>query len=312
MSIRRPIPTLEMTDLGPDLPDGGVGDAAADASLSELFHENSKQRRHDVWFGARIAAINNNPAARKILSAAAKRYPGAVTVALPGIIPSSGISFEEAVARRRSLRTFTGEPLRLEEVAKLLHFGNGITDRKGADDGHDAPLLRAAPSGGALYPVELYAAISAVEDLTAGLYHYRVPDHILEQLQEGDLRHALGEASSYKAIFAACSMSLIMTITPPRSRFKYGDRGYRFALLEAGHVAENILLCATSLGLGAVAVGGFIDDEVAAILDVDGVEEAPVYLIPVGRPGADSWAVTGEMLATEILKTLWREAPPEP
>jgi SagB-type dehydrogenase family enzyme len=301
-----------MTERGPGLPGDGVADAVANPSLSELFHENSKQRRYDVWFGARIAAINSNPAARKILSTAAKRYPGAATVPLPSIVPSSGSSFEEVVARRRSLRSFTGEPLSVVEVAKLLHFGNGITDREGVDEGHEAPLLRAAPSGGALYPVELYVAISAVEDLSPGLYHYRAPDHILEHLQEGDLRDALGEASSYKSIFAACSVSLILTITPPRSRFKYGERGYRFALLEAGHVAENILLCATSLALGAVAVGGFIDDEVAAILGVDGVEEAPIYLIPVGRSGADGRAVMGETLATAILKTLLRGAPPEP
>jgi SagB-type dehydrogenase family enzyme len=68
-----------------------------------------------------------------------------------------------------------------------------------------------------------------------------------------------------------------------RTRFKYGLRGYRFALLEAGHVAQNVVLTATALGLAAVPLGGFYDRPTDEFLGLDGVNESTLYTIALGR-----------------------------
>lgn len=277
-------------------------------SVAELFYENSKQRRYDLAFGARIGAINANPDVQRIVSRAFKRYPGAATLGLPEVRPDEGPSFEKVVADRRSTHSFTGEPLTSLEIAKLLYFANGITGRIRRFDGSTAQLLRAAPSGGALYPVEIYAGVFEAEGVPAGLYHYAVADHVLERVRSGSLADALGAASSYEAVFARASIALILTIIGGRSHFKYGERGYRFALLEAGHIAQNVLLAATAMQLGAVPVGGFIDDEVNAILDVDGVDEAAIYLIAAGRSVRDDQPSTDvQMMVASLLQSLWQE-----
>ena len=267
--------------------DGGArGDG--EPLLSELFHENSKQQRHDVAFGQRIAAINASPDIHRIIARAYKVYAGAACVSLPAITPGEGLSFERAVVQRRSVRDFTGEPLSLEDLAKLLFLGNGITGRQLPDAYEVDQPLRAAPSAGALYAVELYAVVRAVDQLPAALWHYEVPRHILAQVRPGDFMASLAEATAYPSIFANASATILLSVIFGRTRFKYGERGYRFALLETGHIAQNILLTATALNLGAVAIGGFIDDEVNDLVGLDGVDEAAVYVIPIGRPAPAS------------------------
>ena len=258
-----------------------TGDAAEERIVTaELYHENSKQRRHDLAFSRRIFEVNNNPDLHRVMARAFKSYPGATFTALPPVIPNDG--FEQTLASRRSIRRFNGEPLDLQQLGRLLHLGCGITGRLDAAD-HSQPV-RAAPSGGALFPIEMYVAVMAIEELPTGLYHYAVDRSGLELLRQGSFVDALSEATSDPATFAGAACAFILTGAFGRSHFKYGERGYRFAILEAGHICQNILLTATSIGLGAVAVGGFVDDEVNSILDLDGVDEASVYLIVVGRP----------------------------
>ena len=80
----------------------------------------------------------------------------------------------------------------------------------------------------------------------------------------------------------SCAVALVVTAMLWRSRFKYGQRGYRFALLEAGHLAQNVLLASEGLDLAAVPVGGFYDRRLAALLAIDGVNEVPLYVLPIG------------------------------
>ena len=248
----------------------------------ELYHENSKQRRNDLAFNRRIYEVNNNPDIHRVLARSFKSYPAATFTALPPVAPDEG--FEKTLASRRSIRRFTTEPLQLHQLARLLHFGCGITGRLDPDDHDNSQPVRAAPSAGALYPVETYVAVMAVEGLQRGLYRYAVDRRGLELLQHGSLADALSEATSDPATFSNSACVFILAGAFGRSHFKYGERGYRFTLFEAGHICQNILLTATSQGLGAVAVGGFVDDEVNAMLDLDGVDEASLYLIAAGHP----------------------------
>jgi SagB-type dehydrogenase family enzyme len=278
-----------------------------DVRAFELYHENSKQWRFDLEFGRRILLLNNNPQFHEVAARSFKGYPGAEFVELPAVAPSEGPPFELVAAERRSIRRFDGRPLSLNELARLLYFGAAITGALDASEHGVAQPVRAAPSGGALYPIEVYAAVIAVEGLDAGLYHYAVDRKGLELLRRGNPVEALCEATSDPAMMSRAAVVFVLAGVFARSHFKYGERGYRFALLEAGHICQNILLEATALRLGAVAVGGFIDQEINQLIDLDGVDEAAVYLIAAGRP-APRPAHTreaDEQAVTNLLRALW-------
>jgi SagB-type dehydrogenase family enzyme len=252
--------------------------------VSELYHENSKQRRNDLEFNRRINLVNSNPDFHRVIARSFKNYPGASVTKLPAVEPQDGLSYERAAALRRSIRRFSGAPLRIEELARLVYFGSGLTGHLEASEHDIVQPVRAAPSGGALYPIELYAAVLQVDGMESGIYHYAVDRHLMELLRPGNFANMLSDTTSDLATFAHAAVVFVLSGAFGRSHFKYGERGYRFAMLEAGHIAQNILLAATARGLGAVAVGGFIDEEVNDLLDLDGVDEAAIYMIAAGHP----------------------------
>jgi SagB-type dehydrogenase family enzyme len=278
-----------------------------DVSVSELYHENSKQQRHNLEFSRRISFVNNSQEIHQIIARSGKVYPGAKTIPLPTVQATAVLSVEQALSMRRSMRAFRREPLPLEALARLLHFGNGITGGLPSITHGLIQPVRAAPSGGALYPIEVYAAVLNADDIDAGLYHYRVADHCLEALDAQQLVTRLATATADEVVFAAASAVFMLTGVFGKTRFKYGERGYRFALLEAGHIAQNLLLEATALGLGAVPIGGFIDDEVNALLDINGIDEGCLYMVAVGHPQHDASSRNSgaESVVSNILTQLW-------
>ncbi len=206
-----------------------------------------------------------------------KTYPDVPRLPLPdpGPLP---LSTGEAIRRRRSIRNFADRPLSLQELSTLLHHADGITGRRWGRD------LRAAPSAGALYPVETYLALHRVEGVDPGLVHYAVAGHTLEVLRVGDLRGEMVRIGLEQEFLGEAALVWILTVRLQRVRWKYGERAYRYALLEAGHIAQNVYLAATALGLGACAVGAFLDDDLHRLLGIDGREEFALYLLAVGRP----------------------------
>jgi SagB-type dehydrogenase family enzyme len=205
-----------------------------------------------------------------------KRHRGAPTVALPR--PNLGdLTLADALAARRSERSYGQRPLTLGEVASVLASAYGVS---GAFRGTEQ-RLRVAPSGGALYPLELYVVVRSVEVLTPGVYHYDPLRHLLERLEPLDM-DALRSATPYPELLCPSAAVVVVTAMFWRSRFKYGARAYRFTLLEAGHVAQNLLLSATALRLTAVPVGGFFDRRMDAVVGADGLYEASLYVLPIG------------------------------
>ena len=189
----------------------------------------------------------------------------------------SGISLEEAIARRRSVREFAQRPLTQEELSRLLHYSMGITDRR------DPTLaFRAVPSSGALYPIELYAIIFDVEGVVPGAYHYDVRGHHLNLIRAGDFREQVFHAAVAQEMLLHCSLALVFTGLHARVQWKYVDRAYRYVMLEAGHLGQNVYLAATALGLGPCGIGAFFDDDLNRLVGVDGVDEVTVYLMSVG------------------------------
>ncbi|MCB1373215.1 MAG: SagB/ThcOx family dehydrogenase [Rhodobacteraceae bacterium] len=272
--------------------------------LSELFHENSKQRRNDLEFNRRIYMVNNNPDFHVLTAHTFKHYPGAATIALPEARPRTAAAGPAALlGARRSVRRFDERPLALEDAAALLHLCAGLTGS--LEDGPVAQPVRAAPSAGALFPIETYLAVSRVQGVEAGVYHYRVDRHVLERVSSRAPGPALAEATFDAKLFGQAAAVLIFAGAFGRSYFKYGERGYRFALIEAGHICQNALLAAAALGLGAIPVGGFVDDEVNALLDLDGVDEAALYMAAVGHPRTEEVEPeSAEAAATRFLRAL--------
>jgi SagB-type dehydrogenase family enzyme len=204
-----------------------------------------------------------------------RTYPNAERIILPDPHGYRGLSLEEAIETRRSIRGYAAAPLSLEELSRLLHAAQGITDQRRG--------FRAAPSAGALYPIETYAVVHNVSGLEPGLYHYAVADHALERLRVGNLRAEIMVAGIGQEMLAQAQVCFVLSAVFQRTRWKYRERTYRYVLLEAGHIGQNLYLAATSMGLGACAIGAFLDDELNDLLDVDGKEEAALYLISVGR-----------------------------
>ena len=204
-----------------------------------------------------------------------KTYPAASRVSLPDPSGWQALSLEQAVESRRSVRDYTGEPLTLDDLSRLLHAAQGSTEPRRS--------LRAAPSAGALYPIELYPLVRDVAGLDPGLYHYAVQEHALEQVQAGDLHGAVMQAGLGQSVLGQAAVCFVLSAIFQRTRFKYRERAYRYVLLEAGHVGQNLCLAATGLGLGACTVGAFDDDDLNELLGLDGQEEAALYIIAVGN-----------------------------
>ncbi len=201
---------------------------------------------------------------------------------MPEGLPDAKKSLEEIVGERRSIRSFGGANADLSSLASMLWCGSGITGELRDDSGELLRHLRTTPSAGALYPVESYVVSFRMDGLAEGLYHYNVRGHKLEVLEQQDLRPRFSGPHYQEEIFAGAAGVILLTGVFQRTTFKYGDRGYRYVLLEVGHIAQNIMNAASFCGLGTVAICGFVDAEMDQLLDLDGVEESTLYLIAFG------------------------------
>jgi SagB-type dehydrogenase family enzyme len=193
-------------------------------------------------------------------------------ITLPAPQKDGAVSVEAALNKRRSVRFFKDTPLALQSVSQLLWAAQGITDKRG---------FRTAPSAGALYPLELYLFAGKADGLEPGIYHYRPSDHSLLFITEGDFRETLCRAALRQDAICQAPAVFLIAGVPGKTTGKYGERGIRYVHLEAGHVAQNILLQAVSLDLGGVAIGAFSDHEVNNLLKMD-KGRAPLYIVPVG------------------------------
>jgi SagB-type dehydrogenase family enzyme len=244
---------------------------------TEDYHEASRMYPGvidpSVHGGARL---ERSAEMRIAVSRSVKRHPGRPAVSLPPA-DFDGASLAEVLAARRSSRQYAERELTLGEVGSLLHAAYGVT---GLTPG-TTQSIRVAPSGGALYPLELYVACQRVRDADPALYHYDPLRHGLELLRPLSSDDELAPLTPYSELLAPSAAVVFMTAMFWRSRFKYGARAYRFTLMEAGHVAQGFLLGAAALGLATVPLGGFYDRRVDAFLGIDGLYEAALYLLPV-------------------------------
>ena len=207
-----------------------------------------------------------------------KHYRSASKVQLEAPEIREGMSLWQAIGTRRSIRNFSEKPMKKDALSGLLWASQGITNRRGGFE------FRAAPSAGALYPVETYCVIHNVEDISPGVFHYDVRNHHLEQLSEGNHRNKAARAALDQDIAYSCSVLFIWSAIFNRSKWKYKQRAFRYVYLDAGHIAGNLSLAAVALGLGSCQIAALYDEEANELLGIDGKGESVIYMTAVGYP----------------------------
>jgi len=258
-----------LLDSGPDM-------------IWELFHENSKTSLYE-----RHPYFSHHPSDDAVVAMMrrlrfVKPYADSPKVSLPDAIPATSRSLYEVMLGRTTARRLEPGPVRLDQVATVLRCSYGVT-RDNADNAYPRPF-RVIPSGGALYPLELYVAARRVEGLIPGLYHYDPEEHELDVLHLGDHLDQLGGDLVQQDLARDAAAAVLVSAVFFRSTFKYGDRGYRFALIEAGHLAQNALLVASEMGITSAPIGGYLDRGIDRSLGLDGIEESVVYALLFGGP----------------------------
>ena len=204
-----------------------------------------------------------------------KTFPEAKLVKLPS--PEyQGMTVEEAIRKRRSVRNYSPKSLSIQQLSQLLFAAQGITGKM-----YGQPL-RSTPSAGALYPFEIYLVVNNVQGLSRGIYHYVIRNHELEFIKPGDFSGQITDAGLEQDMLGEADVTFILSAIFDRTRQKYGERGFRYVYIEAGHISQNIYLQAVSLGLGSVGVGAFLDEKVNQLVGIDGREEAALYLHAIG------------------------------
>ena len=194
-------------------------------------------------------------------------------IELPEPRLESETSLEEAILKRRSIRSYKDEDMTLEQLSQILWSAQGVTSESGK---------RTAPSAGMTYPLELYVLVRRVESLTPAIDQYIPEDHSLNTIKTADNFNQLIQGAVNQEVGRG-SINIVISADFSRTTSTYGERGKSFVYLEAGHAAQNIYLQVAALDLGCVVVGAFDEENVKSVLSLP-KEHEPIYIIPVGYP----------------------------
>ena len=258
----------------------GKRSAAADPAATPL-------EIHRATRNTRAGALGDRLRAYRPTRSAFKPFVGRPRVTLPRPAWATGRALFEVAADDGSEAAFAGQDCSLVELARLLFLANGITEAR------SKPPLRAAPSAGALYAGEVYVAVERVSGLAPGLYSYSVGGHQLVALSEAAGLEQVALALENPSAAEGAAFAVLLSNVFGRYAIRYANRGYRYALIDSGHIGENLRLAAAELGLRESAEGRFEDDRLNALLDVDGREEAVCAVHLVGRPGREATPTPG-------------------
>jgi SagB-type dehydrogenase family enzyme len=248
-----------------------VFDATDSRSLALLYHLNS-----EPWLTSEAYQEEGHEIEFKEMGAIGE------SIALPPASTNGAVG--ELIRRRGSCRQYARRPLALADLSEILAGSYGLTRVATLQNGIET-CLRAVPSAGALYPLELYLLLERVETLDDGLYHYNILDHALEPLRLGVSRIDLADCLLAAPLVEDANALVLISAVFDRTLHKYGSRGYRYILIEAGHVAQNLSLLAAERDLATLCVGGFMDAAMNRFLGLEARTEAVVYCVGIGHPG---------------------------
>lgn len=197
----------------------------------------------------------------------------------PMFVDLGHVDFREIMERRRSVRAYSGQPLTLEELSWLLWSCQGVKEVVGR-----SATLRTVPSAGARHPFETYVLANRVEGLKPGLYRFLASGHKLAEFNiDPAIAERVTEACYRQRFVKTCAATIIFAAEVYRMYWRYGERGYRYMHLDAGHACQNLYLAAEAIGGGACAIGAFYDDELNMALGLDGENRFAVYVTTTGK-----------------------------
>jgi SagB-type dehydrogenase family enzyme len=237
--------------------------------IGDLFQQETKYIRGKLSGGPLIWS-----AKPKIY----KTYPDLPKISLDNPEIKGGMPLWEAIQIRQSIRNYRNIPLTPTLLSQLLWATQGISREAMGFE------FRTSPSAGALYPVETYLVLNNMEGIEPGIYHYDVKHHQLDHIKKGDFRVDIAKAALDQDMAYSANAVFVWTALFERSKWKYKQRAYRYVYLDAGHIAENLALAAVALGLGTCQIGALYDEEVNALIEIDGEKESIVYMSTVGYP----------------------------
>jgi SagB-type dehydrogenase family enzyme len=270
----------------------GLGPRGPGPRAFEVYHEHSKLHRPGFPEPQSDPNVQLTRAAWElevqemevIVASGGKTYPTAPRIALPDPAHLREARLRETLEQRRSSGAhFPDRPPTLEDVSSLLHYAYGINPHRTfqTEDGRKLEH-RYVPSAGRLFPLELYLVGQLeAEERGFGAWHYEPRAHALEHAWRASEREVAALFS--QPFHRTPPLTVFLTGLPSRLAWKYGERAYRYLLLEAGHVAQNLVLVGTCLGIATCPVVSFYDDAVHDLLDLDGVGEVVLYAVIAAR-----------------------------
>lgn len=196
----------------------------------------------------------------------------------PLIEPFEENGLTKVIKNRASKRDFTGKPISSLELSTLLKYTCGLIYK--GKDWNDA--RRAYPSAGARFPLEIYMALPNMGDTPEGIFHYNIKGHRLEQILVGNYFDKIAKLVGQEWLSKSSAIFLVSAVHK-RTSIKYLGRSVRHIFLEAGHLGQNLYLLATEMNLGCCAIGGYADDVINKLLDLDQGSEAVIYILAVGQ-----------------------------
>ncbi|WP_049928866.1 SagB/ThcOx family dehydrogenase [Halopiger goleimassiliensis] len=255
--------------------------------ISEIFHESTKVDQVNPKFNRSIEQFERFSEETATAFIAGTDHRERPLVDLPdGDKPTGAVS--DAILERRSVQNFERYEVPPDELSTLLQYGCGMVRDVMFEFGEHTHRARGYPSAGALYPIEPYIVLLDADRIDSGIYYYSAREHGLRVIEQADRETILERLDAFlddcPPNLAAASLLFLMTGAFWKTKIKYGPRGYRFALLEAGHMAQNVQLVAAAMGFGTVSQGGLRESEVDEVLEVNGVDESTVYGFFVGKP----------------------------
>jgi SagB-type dehydrogenase family enzyme len=186
--------------------------------------------------------------------------------------PDKSTPLSQLLLKRRSVRKYSRGEIDLKELSQILWSAYGLINEE----------RRVVPSAGATYPVEVFIFASRVSGVKPGIYKYSEYEHSLIPLKKGDYSRELAKACLDQSWVKNAPLNIVIVARYRKTTDWYGERGFRYIYMEAGHIGQNIYLSATELGLGTVAIGAFKDEEVARLIGL-GEEYIVLYVFPIGR-----------------------------
>lgn len=243
-------------------------------------------QRNDAWTLPLLYHLNSEPRASdpSYIASGTGRLGGQIADTSPDVVlppvERTG-SLAQAIFDRQSGRKFAADPMLLRDLSDALGFAYGVSSLYDLDDGRRV-FRYPAPSAGGLYPLRLYVSVGRVVGLESGLYRYRSLGHALDFRGPGPTPTDLAPLMFGQTFVQQSGAMVLIAAEFERTLSKYGPRGYRYCLIEAGHVAQNLCLVAGSRGLSSVCLGGYSDTKVNASLQLDGRRSAIVYAVALG------------------------------